>query len=50
MIGGLNQGSFKILFGQNLRMFSVSDADLGRTHLTFHENDTRDARPIKMAL
>lgn len=37
------------LFSQNLSVFSVSDAILGRTHLTLHEIDIGDARPIKMA-
>lgn len=37
------------LFNNNVSVFSRDDSDLGRTHLTHHQIDTGQARPIKMA-
>ncbi|KAL7880300.1 hypothetical protein SRHO_G00025540 [Serrasalmus rhombeus] len=37
------------LLGDNFSVFSRNEADLGRTHLTFHEIDTGLAKPVKLA-
>lgn len=31
-----------------LSVFSTGDHDLGRTHLTLHQNNTGDAKPFKL--
>lgn len=38
----------KQLLHRNLSVFSRGETDLGRTHLTMHEIDTGEAKPIKL--
>lgn len=36
------------LLQKNMSVFSVGEGDLGRTHLTLHQIDTGDAKPVKL--
>lgn len=53
---GLGQRGFSVeqlkavkeLVHKNMSVFSCGETDLGRTHLTLHEIDTGDAKPVKM--
>ena len=53
---GLHQKGFEVqelaavrdLLRRNLSVFSTGDHDLGRTHLTLHQIDTGNAKPVKL--
>lgn len=48
---GLTPAQLKSVHGllqRHAGVFSTGDTDLGRTHLTMHQIDTGDAKPIKM--
>lgn len=48
---GLAPGELKSihdLLQKNMSVFSTGEGDLGRTHLTMHQIDTGDAKPVKL--
>lgn len=47
-LGSVEMRSVHELLQRHLPVFSTGDNDLGRTHLTWHQIDTGEARPVKL--